>query len=108
VPQVLLPVIPHLTSELHSEDGAKRQEAATLLGRLLSLPGNKLVNEYRDVLDALLRRYCDVQVRTAAILLGLLALVVMIQLRCKHTAVCLHLRKHTTACLQRRRIQSGQ
>jgi hypothetical protein len=63
VPQVLLPVIPHLTSELHSEDGAKRLEAATLLGRLLSLPGNRLVNEYRDVLDALLRRYSDTQVR---------------------------------------------
>lgn len=62
VPQVLLPVIPHLTSELHSEDGAKRLEAATLLGRLLSLPGNRLVNEYRDVLDALLRRYSDTQV----------------------------------------------
>lgn len=74
VPQVLLPVIPHLTSELHSEDGAKRQEAATLLGRLLSLPGNKLVNEYRDVLDALLRRYCDVQVRRAVVVSALLLL----------------------------------
>lgn len=75
VPQVLLPVIPHLTSELHSEDGAKRQEAATLLGRLLSLPGNKLVNEYRDVLDALLRRYCDVQVRGAVSVPALLSSV---------------------------------
>lgn len=62
VPQVLLPVIPHLTSELHSDEGAKRLEAATLLGRLLSLPGNRLVNEYKDVLDALLRRYSDTQV----------------------------------------------
>lgn len=62
VPQVLLPVIPHLTSELHSDDAAKRLEACQLLGRLLSLPGNKLVNEYRDVLEALLRRYADGQV----------------------------------------------
>lgn len=62
VPQVLLPVIPHLTSELHSDEGPKRLEAATLLGRLLSLPGNRLVNEYKDVLDALLRRYSDTQV----------------------------------------------
>lgn len=62
VPQVLLPVIPHLASELHSDEGPKRLEAATLLGRLLSLPGNRLVNEYKDVLDALLRRYSDTQV----------------------------------------------
>lgn len=67
VPQVLLPVIPHLTSELHSDDGTKRQEAATLLGRLLSLPGNRLVNEYKDVLDALLRRYSDTQVGVRSI-----------------------------------------
>lgn len=69
VPQVLLPVIPHLTSELQSDDGAKRQEAVTLLSRLLSLPGNRLVNEYRDVMDALLKRYSDTQVRRPGTLL---------------------------------------
>jgi hypothetical protein len=63
VPQVLLPVMPHLTSELDADSPAQRLEATQLLGRLLSLPGNKLVSEYQDVLDTLLLRYADPDVR---------------------------------------------
>lgn len=63
VPQVLLPVIPHLTSELQAEDPGRRLAASQLLGRLLSLPGNKLVSEYKDVLEALLTRVADPEVR---------------------------------------------
>jgi hypothetical protein len=62
VPQVLLPVLPHLTSELQAEEGAKRLEAVCLLGKLFSFPGNRLVCEFNDMLDALLDRYQDTQV----------------------------------------------
>lgn len=64
VPQVLLPVVPHLTSELQSGDGNKRLEAVQLLCKLFSLPGSKLVSEYEDVLEALLSRYQDTKVGT--------------------------------------------
>lgn len=63
IPQVLLPVIPHLTDDLMSEEGPKRLETVRLLGQLFSMPGNKLVAEYTEVLDALLSRGCDSQVR---------------------------------------------
>lgn len=62
IPHVLLPVVPHLTSELQSSDGTKRLEAVQLLSKLFSLPGSKLVTDYGDVLDALLGRYQDTKV----------------------------------------------
>eukprot|EP00879_Flechtneria_rotunda_P015681 GHRR01016403.1.p1 GENE.GHRR01016403.1~~GHRR01016403.1.p1 ORF type:complete len:1542 (+),score=797.44 GHRR01016403.1:616-5241(+) len=67
VPQVLLPVIPHLTHELQADEGSKRLEAVQLLGQLFGVPGNKLVCDYAEVLEALLARYQDTQVnvRTA-------------------------------------------
>ncbi|KAF6266620.1 hypothetical protein COO60DRAFT_1697167 [Scenedesmus sp. NREL 46B-D3] len=51
VPQVLLPVIPHMTSEMLAEDAAKRAEATQLL-----------VCEYVDVFDELLHRFKDAEV----------------------------------------------
>lgn len=61
-PQVLLPVMPHLTMELQVEDESKRLEAVHLLGKLFSLPGSTLVTDYADVLDEFLKRYHDQKV----------------------------------------------
>ncbi|WIA29168.1 hypothetical protein OEZ86_011679 [Tetradesmus obliquus] len=62
VPQVLLPVIPHMTSEMLAEDPGKRAEATQLVCQLFSVPGNRLVAEYGDVFDELLHRFKDAEV----------------------------------------------
>jgi hypothetical protein len=62
VPQVLLPVIPHMTSEMLAEDAVKREEATRLVCQLFSVPGNRLVCEYADVFDELLHRFKDAEV----------------------------------------------
>ncbi|KAF8072944.1 ATXR2 [Scenedesmus sp. PABB004] len=69
VPQVLLPVIPHITSELHASEPEKRLEAVQLLCQLFGLPGNRLVAEYGDVLEALLRRYTDTRADVRTVML---------------------------------------
>jgi hypothetical protein len=67
VPQVLLPVIPHMTSEMLAEDAGKRAEATQLVCQLFSVPGNRLVCEYADVFDELLLRFKDAEVRLCMI-----------------------------------------
>lgn len=62
MPQVLLPVIPHMTSEMLAEDPGKRAEAMQLVCQLFSVPGNRLVAEYGDVFDELLHRFKDAEV----------------------------------------------
>eukprot|EP00882_Tetradesmus_deserticola_P022060 GHRQ01023943.1.p1 GENE.GHRQ01023943.1~~GHRQ01023943.1.p1 ORF type:complete len:442 (+),score=232.76 GHRQ01023943.1:175-1326(+) len=62
VPQVLLPVIPHMTSEMLAEDAGKRAEATQLVCQLFTVPGNRLVCEYVDVFDELLHRFKDAEV----------------------------------------------
>ncbi len=61
-PQVLLPVIPHISGELQSDDEKRRLDAVALLGRMFCLPGVGLAAEYADVLDEFVRRYHDQKV----------------------------------------------
>ena len=62
MPQVLLPVIPHLTAELQADNEAKRLDAVQLLGKLFSLPSSSLAADFGDVLQEFLRRYHDQKV----------------------------------------------
>lgn len=65
VPQVLLPVLPQLSSELHSDDVSRRMDAVSVLGRLFSgrAAGRRLAAEYADVVESLLGRFTDQAVR---------------------------------------------
>jgi hypothetical protein len=66
VPLVLLPIVPHLTTELGDEDAAKRLDALRLLCRLFvhrEGGGRSLAADFGDVLDELLGRARDKEVR---------------------------------------------
>ncbi len=64
-PQTLLPVLPHLESELRIEDTAKRVAAVQLLGSLFGQGGSDLDTSYTQLFGEFLRRFRDVSVRVA-------------------------------------------
>ena len=64
-PQTLLPVLPHLESELRIEDTAKRVAAVQLLGSLFGQGGSDLDTIYAQLFAEFLRRFRDVSVRFA-------------------------------------------
>lgn len=55
----MLPVLPLLKSQLHSDDEATRASAADLVARLLGASASGMAAKYPDVLAELLRRYAD-------------------------------------------------
>ena len=61
-PQTLLPVLPHLSSELQAEDETKRTAVTELLGRLFALPGCDMDVAYPELFDGFLRRCSDQKV----------------------------------------------
>ncbi|GAB4821978.1 hypothetical protein N2152v2_009024 [Parachlorella kessleri] len=63
VPQVLLPVLPHLGPELQVESESNRLAAVDLLGKLFSQPGrSSILQEYAELLQDLLKRLHDQKV----------------------------------------------
>ncbi|KZV16550.1 hypothetical protein F511_11382 [Dorcoceras hygrometricum] len=68
-PKMLLSVIPSLTLELLTDQVDVRMKALNLIRKLLSLPGNHFVREYRLVFNELLNRFSDksAEVRLAVI-----------------------------------------
>ena len=68
MPLVLLPIVPHLTTELTDDDAAKRLDALRLLCRLFSHReggGRSLAADFGDVLGELLGRARDKEVTAA-------------------------------------------
>ena len=61
-PQTLLPVLPLLANELQVEVEAKRLDAIDLLGKLFTLPGSDMDQEYSYLLEDFLRRCKDQKV----------------------------------------------
>lgn len=61
-PQTLLPVLPLLTHELQVEVEAKRLAAIDLLGKLFTLPGSGMDEEYGYLFEEFLRRCKDQKV----------------------------------------------
>ncbi|XXG74106.1 hypothetical protein AAC387_Pa07g2909 [Persea americana] len=68
-PQMLLAVIPNLTQELLTDQVDVRIKAVNLLGRLFSVPGHHVANEYRQLFVEFLKRFSDksVEVRLGAV-----------------------------------------
>lgn len=63
VPQVLLPVLPHLSLELQVDSDTKRGAAVELLGRLFAQPGSsEILADYSDLFRDLLKRLHDQKV----------------------------------------------
>lgn len=62
-PQVLLPVLPRLGSELHVDSDDKRTAAVNLLGRLFTVPGSDMASQHPQLFDALLLRCKDQKVQ---------------------------------------------
>ena len=62
-PQTLLPVLPHLESELRTEDTAKRVAAVQLLGSLFGQGGSDFDTMYAQLFAEFLRRFRDISVR---------------------------------------------
>ena len=67
-PQTLLPVLPLLAHELQVEVEAKRLDAIDLLGKLFTLPGSDMDQEYSYLFEEFLRRCKDQKV--TLVLLG--------------------------------------
>ena len=61
-PQTLLPVLPLLTHELQVEVEAQRLAAIDLLGKLFTLPGSDMDQEYGYLFEEFLRRSKDQKV----------------------------------------------
>lgn len=64
VPQLLLPVLPHLCSQLEAEDDGKRLSAVNVVGHLFSKSESDLVGEYPELFCVFLRRFVDQKVMT--------------------------------------------
>ena len=62
-PQTLLPVLPHLESELRVDDKTKRVAAVQLLGSLFGQGGSDLDTMYQQLFEEFLRRFRDISVR---------------------------------------------
>ena len=67
-PQTLLPVLPLLTHELQLEVEAKRLAAIDLLGKLFTLPGSDMDQEYGYLFEEFLRRCKDQKVELDGLL----------------------------------------
>lgn len=76
LPQTLLPLMPLLREELEAEaEGAKRSAAVDLVARLFTQhpSGAAIIEEYPALLEGLLGRVCDKEVRRmsgAAVMMG--------------------------------------
>ncbi|XP_052189555.1 sister chromatid cohesion protein PDS5 homolog B isoform X2 [Diospyros lotus] len=68
-PKMLLAVIPSLTQELLADQVDVRIKAVNLIGRLLALPGHRIVKEYHPLLIEFLKRFSDksAEVRLSAL-----------------------------------------
>ena len=71
-PQTLLPVLPLLTHELQVEVEAQRLAAIDLLGKLFTLPGSDMDQEYGYLFEEFLRRCKDQKVEFGGLLIVLL------------------------------------
>jgi hypothetical protein len=61
-PQALLPVLPHLVSELQVEAQDRRLQAIDLLVSAFAGSDSSMDVDYSDLFEELLRRCCDKQV----------------------------------------------
>lgn len=68
-PQTLLPVLPLLAHELQVEVEAKRLAAIDLLGKLFTLPGSDMDQEYGYLFEEFLRRCKDQKVELCSLLM---------------------------------------
>jgi len=59
VPQLLLPVLPHLHPQLEADEDAVRGSAVHVVGQLFSCPQADLAVDYPELLKAFLRRFID-------------------------------------------------
>lgn len=67
-PQTLLPVLPLLAHELQVEEEARRLAAIDLLGKLFTLPGSDMDQEYGYLFEEFLRRCKDQKVKLHGLL----------------------------------------
>lgn len=65
-PQTLLPVWPLLIHELQVEVEAKRLNAIDVLGKLFTMPGSDMDQEYSYLFEEFLRRCKDQKVRSSS------------------------------------------
>jgi len=65
-PQTLLPVLPLLIHELQVEVEAKRLDAIDVLGKLFTMPGCDMDQEYSYLFEEFLRRCKDQKVKSAS------------------------------------------
>ena len=65
VPQLLLPVLPHLCPLLEAEDESKRLAAVEVAGHLFSKAEADIAGEYPELLSFFLRRFLDQKVSFA-------------------------------------------
>ncbi len=62
VPQLLLPVLPHLCMQMEAEEDARRLGAVVTAGHLFSSADAELASEYPELLTGFLRRLVDQKV----------------------------------------------
>jgi len=65
-PQTLLPVLPLLIHELQVEVEAKRLDAIDVLGKLFTMPGSDMDQEYSYLFEEFLRRCKDQKVKSSS------------------------------------------
>ena len=85
VPQVLLPVLPHLKDELTVEAESKRLAAVELLCKLFTQPtiGAEAMSDYTHLFEELCKRFADTQ---AEVRLRLVTYVPALAARCREEA----------------------
>ncbi len=66
-PSMLLPVMPHIMSDLTAKEDAKRLSALELLGKLYALPDFKIHNDFPELFKEFVRRSKDQQARLLAL-----------------------------------------
>lgn len=60
-PSTLLPVMPHIMSDLTAKEDAKRLSALELLGKLYALPNSNMHSDFPELFKEFVRRSKDQQ-----------------------------------------------
>ena len=66
-PSTLLPVMPHIMSDLTAKEDAKRLAALELLGKLYALPNFDIHSDFPELFKEFVRRSKDQQARILAL-----------------------------------------
>lgn len=68
-PSMLLPVMPHLMSDLTAKEDAKRLSALALLGHLYAMPNSDIHSDFPELFKEFLRRSKDQKARQPSLLI---------------------------------------